>query len=205
MNAMVRRGCRIWVGTLVCLCGVILVAGCSGQPATSSSVGVQVSVDAAEASRSVEVAASSASSVAAEDALYAQAEEALRAEFALEVELMGQGGAPELPAEWGQYVTGVFADSVDALYVYYLEHGWRIADSSQVSLAAMQRVPYLSLEGSVAALRYCIDATQTSVVNVDGDVVAGGEMVPRTVYFKWFDGQLKIFAGDDWVGAQCEN
>ncbi|NLA28254.1 MAG: hypothetical protein GX875_01160 [Propionibacterium sp.] len=137
------------------------------------------------------------------DALYAEAERVfLRSnELRYEYELRGNYGEG-FPSELNDLVAEPYLSSLVALYDFYKDKGWHSPDGAE-PLVVIDRYPGVSKAGSEAALRACVDTRPTPSLDVNGEVVSEGTIYRLELFFKHFDGVLKLFDGTTNEVPEC--
>ena len=137
------------------------------------------------------------------DALYAEAEQVYRRSLELryEYELRGNYG-DGFPEELNDLVAEPYLTSVIALYDFHRENGWRGPEGAE-PVVSIARYPGVSKGGSEVSLQGCMDTRLTPAVDLDGQVVSEGTIYRLELFFKHFDGRLKLFDGTTNKVAEC--
>ncbi len=137
------------------------------------------------------------------DALYAEAEQVYRRSLELryEYELRGNYGNG-FPEELNDLVAEPYLASAVALYDFYKENGWRSPEGAE-PVVSLGRYPGVSKAGSEVALQACVDTRPSPALDADGKVVSEGTMYRVELFFKHFDGRLKLFDGTTNKVAEC--
>ena len=137
------------------------------------------------------------------DALYADAEQVYRRSLEIrdQYELRGEYG-DGFPQELNDLSAEPYLTSLIALYDFYKEKGWRAPEGTQPILT-VGRYPGVSKAGSEVALQACMDTRPSPAIDADGNVVSEGVIYRLELFFKHFDGRLKLFEGSTNKVEQC--
>lgn len=190
-----------WPGRLaVTLFAACLLAGC--QPAAPPPTPVPTYACTPEAG-GAEFSCSQQQydEMVAKDKLYAEAEAVYRRFFAEDVRIFRLGGIETPSPVLLETTTGAFLDDSMALYRSFIVEG-RKSVGGEIRLARLERVPGVSKDGSIVALRACIDATSTTTVRRDNPSEKGGAG-QDTLFFGRVDGMLKIRGADGKAVESC--
>lgn len=133
--------------------------------------------------------------LAEQRALYEEAEAVLERYVAELVRQEKDWRLRELTPELEATTTGRFRDFVmEFIELDRQDQASRLGDPAPI--AWVKPVPDESREGSVAALRYCVDATAETFVTKEAPQGVSGVAAERTYFFAREAGQLKIASSD---------
>ena len=137
----------------------------------------------------------------AKDKLYAEAEAVYRKFFAEDVRIFRAGGVTEPTEVLLETTTSAFLKNSMTLY-RSLRRDSRKLVGGEIRLAHLRRVPGVTKESSLVALKACVDARSATVVE-SGAKVGSGFLVEDLLYFGRFNGLMKIQGADGQQEGKC--
>ena len=181
------------VFVVVALAVSLVLAGCSsdGVDESPGSPSPLVSVPAPPSSVDAEM-----------DALYAEAESVFRRVMELRFQFELQPQQYEFPAEMGELLADPYLSWVRGGYDYMREQNWHAPDGVEPTFV-VARYPGASKADSEVALEGCLDTRQVPALDASGQVVSEGTVFHLELFFKHFDGQLKLFEGTSNEVTEC--
>ncbi|WIY83177.1 hypothetical protein [Propionimicrobium sp. PCR01-08-3] len=136
------------------------------------------------------------------DALYAEAEQVFRRSMELRNQFEGSGDYSEFPAELNELLADPYLDSVHQLFDFGRENGLHGPAGVGPALT-VARYPGVSKGGSEVALRACLDSRDAPALDADGEVFSEGGLFHMKLFFKHFEGSLKLFDGTTGSVDEC--
>lgn len=137
------------------------------------------------------------------DALYAEAEQVFLRSMQLRFESELQPQQNEFPAaEMSELLADPYLSWVHGGYDYMREQNWHGPLGVEPTLT-IGRYPGVSKAGSEVALQACLDTRQVPALDVNDQVVSEGSVFHLELFFKRFDGQLKLFEGGSTEVVEC--
>ena len=75
------------------------------------------------------------------------------------------------------------------------QEGWR-APEGAVPLITTKPLPGVTREGSLLALQTCVDTRPVPLLDPNGQLVSEGRFVLAHLFFKYVEGDLRLFIAD---------
>lgn len=142
------------------------------------------------------------SSDAEMDALYAEAEQVFWRSMELRYAYELRGDFAPFPDEMSELLADRYLEAAKAQYDFYVEKQWHSPEGAE-PVVAVARYPGAAKSGSEVALVACIDTRPTPALNSDGQIVSEGNVHRWEMFFKHFDGKLKLFDGTSKEMSEC--
>ncbi len=143
------------------------------------------------------------SSVNAEmDALYAEAESVFLRSLELRYRYELHGDFSGFPSELNEVLADPYLSWNRQLYEFYQEKKWSSPEGAK-PVVVVRPYPGVTREGSDVALQACMDTRPVAVMDTNGQLMSEGILGYLELYFKRFDGQLKLFYGTTSEVEEC--
>ena len=129
------------------------------------------------------------------DALYAEAERVWLRSVELRSGYELRGEFDEFPPELERLLADPHLGLMRAGYEVSKQEGWR-APEGAVPLITTKPLPGVTREGSLLALQTCVDTRPVPLLDPNGQVVSEGRFVLAHLFFKYVEGDLRLFIAD---------
>ncbi|MGI5950946.1 MAG: hypothetical protein ACOX61_03755 [Brooklawnia sp.] len=129
------------------------------------------------------------------EALYEEAEQIFLRSMELRSAYEHRGDFSEFPPELELLLADPHLNNMRAAYVALQETQWRAPEGSYPAIDTAP-LPNAVRDGSLVALQACIDTREVPALDPEGNVVSPGRLLYAHLFFKEFDGDLKLFIAD---------
>ena len=106
-----------------------------------------------------------------------------------------RGEFDEFPPELERLLADPHLGLMRAGYEVSKQEGWR-APEGAVPLIKTKPLPGVTREGSLLALQTCVDTRPVPLLDPNGQLVSEGRFVLAHLFFKYVEGDLRLFIAD---------